>query len=95
MAIERIPSFDPKSVLARVGDGRSIGNYRKDQVVFSQGNPADAVFYIRKGKVKISVVAQQGKEQSSLFLEQVSFSTRPAWPAKRGDWRQSRRLPNR
>jgi CRP/FNR family cyclic AMP-dependent transcriptional regulator len=51
-----------KSFLAKVGEGRSIGKYRKDQIVFSQGAPADAVFYIQKGKAKVTVVSQQGKE---------------------------------
>ncbi|MGA8294566.1 MAG: Crp/Fnr family transcriptional regulator [Rhodoplanes sp.] len=55
-------SFDPKSFLAKVGDGRSVEKYRKDQIVFSQGDPADAVFYIRKGKVKVTVVSEHGKE---------------------------------
>ena len=62
MASKRRRSFDPKSFLARVGDGHSIAKYRKGQVVFSQGEPADAVFYIRKGKVKLTVVSEQGKE---------------------------------
>jgi len=63
MAIKRRrPSFDPKSFLAKVGDGRSIGKYRKDEILFAQGDPADAVFYIQKGKVKITVVSEQGKE---------------------------------
>ena len=62
MAIKRRPSFDPKSFLAKVGEGRSIGKYRKDQIVFSQGDPADAVFYIQKGKTKVTVVSKQGKE---------------------------------
>ncbi len=62
MAIKRRPSFDPKSFLAKVGEGRSIGKYRKDQIVFSQGDPADAVFYIQKGKTKVTVVSEQGKE---------------------------------
>jgi CRP/FNR family cyclic AMP-dependent transcriptional regulator len=62
MAIKRQPSFNPKSFLAKVGENRSIGRYRKDQIVFSQGDPADAVFYIQKGKVKITVVSEQGKE---------------------------------
>ena len=39
MAIKSGPSFDPKSFLAMVGEGRSIGEYRKDQIVFSQGDP--------------------------------------------------------
>lgn len=62
MASKHRRSFDPKSFLARVGDGHSIAKYRKGQVVFSQGEPADAVFYIRKGKVKLTVVSEQGKE---------------------------------
>ena len=44
MALKRRASFDPKSFLAMVGEGRGIGEYRKDQTVFSQGDPADAVF---------------------------------------------------
>src|SRR5579864_8608787 len=55
-------SFDPKTFLARVGDGRSLAKYRKGQIVFSQGDTCDAVFYIQKGKVKITVVSEQGKE---------------------------------
>jgi CRP/FNR family transcriptional regulator, cyclic AMP receptor protein len=62
MAIKRRLSFNPKSFLAKVGEGRSIGKYRKDQTVFSQGSPADAVFFIQKGKVKVTVVSEQGKE---------------------------------
>ena len=62
MAPKRRPSFNPKSFLAKVGEGRSIGRYRKDQIVFSQGDPANAVFYIQKGKVKVTVVSEQGKE---------------------------------
>ena len=66
-------SFDPKSFLAKVGEGRSIGTYRKDQIVFSQGDPADAVFYIQKGKVKVTVVSEQGKEAVVAILEADEF----------------------
>jgi hypothetical protein len=45
MAIKRKASFDPKAFLAKVGEGRSIGEYHKDQTVFAQGDPADAVFW--------------------------------------------------
>ncbi len=62
MVIEQGPSFDPKSFLAKVGEGRSIGKYRENQVVFSQGDAADFVFYIQKGNVKLTVVSEQGKE---------------------------------
>jgi CRP/FNR family transcriptional regulator, cyclic AMP receptor protein len=54
--------FDPKIFLAKVGDGKTISKYRKDQIVFSQGQVADAVFYIQKGEVKLTVVSEQGKE---------------------------------
>ncbi len=62
MAIKSRPSFDTHSFLAKVGEGRSIGRYRQNQIVFSQGDPADAVFYIQKGKVKNTIVSEQGKE---------------------------------
>src|SRR5689334_19192172 len=58
---KKVP-FDPKVFLATVNGGRSISKYRRNQKVFSQGSPADAVFYIHKGKVKITVVSEQGKE---------------------------------
>jgi len=54
--------FDPKVFLDTESIGRTISKYRKDQTVFSQGSSADAVFYIQKGKVKITVVSEQGKE---------------------------------
>lgn len=54
--------FDPKQFLARIGAGRSIAKYQMDQPVFTQGEPASAVYYVQKGKIKISVLAQSGKE---------------------------------
>jgi CRP-like cAMP-binding protein len=73
MATKPRPSFNPKSFLAKVGEGRSIGKYRKEQIVFSQGDPADAVFYIQKGKVKITVVSEQGKEAVVAILGANEF----------------------
>jgi CRP/FNR family cyclic AMP-dependent transcriptional regulator len=55
-------SFDPKIFLAKVGEGKTISKYRKDQVVFSQGQAADAVFYIQQGRIKLTVISEQGKE---------------------------------
>jgi CRP/FNR family cyclic AMP-dependent transcriptional regulator len=55
-------TFDPQKFLANVGEGKIVSNYRRDQVVFSQGEIADAVFYIQQGKVKFTVVSEQGKE---------------------------------
>jgi CRP-like cAMP-binding protein len=59
---KRKPPFDPTVFLDTESVGRTISKYRKDQTVFSQGGSADAVFYIQKGKVKITVVSEQGKE---------------------------------
>jgi len=56
------PSFDPMTFLATVSRGRSVSEYAKDAIVFRQGNAADAVFYIQKGKIKITVESKQGKE---------------------------------
>jgi CRP/FNR family transcriptional regulator, cyclic AMP receptor protein len=66
-------SFDPKIFLAKVGEGRSIVRYLKDQTVFSQGDPADAVFYIQLGKVKVTVVSEQGKEAVVAILGTNKF----------------------
>jgi CRP-like cAMP-binding protein len=55
-------TFDPKVFLAKVNGGRTISNYRADQVVYRQGTPADSVFYIQKGKAKVTVISEQGKE---------------------------------
>ena len=73
MAAKRRPSFDPKSFLAKVGDGRSLSPYRKGQIVFSQGDPADEVFYIQKGKVKVTVISEQGKEAVVAILAADEF----------------------
>jgi CRP/FNR family transcriptional regulator, cyclic AMP receptor protein len=73
MALKRRPSVDPKSFLAKVGEGRSIGEYRKDEIVMAQGDPADAVFYIQSGKVKVSVVSEQGKEAVVAMLGANDF----------------------
>jgi CRP-like cAMP-binding protein len=55
-------SFDPRLFLATVDGGKSLTGYRKNEVVFSQGDPADAVFYIRTGKIKLAVTSKQGKQ---------------------------------
>src|ERR1017187_8787150 len=69
----RKPPFDPKIFLAKVGAGRNIIDYRKGQVVFSQGDPANAIFYIQKGKLKITVISKQGKEAVIAILAAGDF----------------------
>jgi CRP/FNR family cyclic AMP-dependent transcriptional regulator len=73
MPPKRRPPFDPKAFLAHVGEGRSIGQYAKGEVVFSQGDPADAVFFIQKGKAKLTVVSDQGKEAVVALLGRNEF----------------------
>ncbi|MGD0224623.1 MAG: Crp/Fnr family transcriptional regulator [Terriglobia bacterium] len=58
----RTTTFNPKALLERVEEGRSVATYGRKQAVFSQGDPADAVFYVQKGRVKLTVVSKQGKE---------------------------------
>src|SRR6201982_2799449 len=69
----RNAAFDPKIFLAKVGDGKTISKYQKDQIVFSQGDVADAVFYIQKGKIKLTVVSERGKEAVVGILEPSHF----------------------
>lgn len=57
-----LPEFNAQSFLDTVGVGRFIGKYRAGEAVFLQGDAADAVFYIQKGKVQITVLSKQGKE---------------------------------
>jgi CRP-like cAMP-binding protein len=59
---DRGQQFDPKKFLAKIGGGRTIARYRKNQRVFSQGEDADSIFYIQKGRVKVTVVSKHGKE---------------------------------
>jgi cAMP-binding proteins - catabolite gene activator and regulatory subunit of cAMP-dependent protein kinases len=55
-------AFDPKAFLGRIGEGKTVEKYRKNQKIFSQGDIADTVFFIQKGKVKITVLSEHGKE---------------------------------
>jgi CRP/FNR family cyclic AMP-dependent transcriptional regulator len=66
-------SFDPKVFLAKVGEGKTILEYGKGQVVFAQGDAADTVFYIQKGRVKVVVISEQGKEAVVGILEPGQF----------------------
>ena len=67
------PPFDPKVFLSKVNGGRAIAEYRKDKIIFRQGDPSDAVFYIQSGKVKTTVVSEQGKEAVVALLGTGDF----------------------
>jgi CRP/FNR family cyclic AMP-dependent transcriptional regulator len=66
-------AFDPKVFLAKVGDGKTILEYGKGQIVFAQGDAAGTVFYIQKGRVKVVVISEQGKEAVVGILEPGQF----------------------
>jgi CRP/FNR family cyclic AMP-dependent transcriptional regulator len=65
--------FDPKQFLSKVAEGRTIQSRKSGHVVFAQGDAADALFYIQKGKIKLSVVSTQGKEAVVAILEADAF----------------------
>ena len=66
------PPFDPKTLRAIMG-GKTPKEYRKRQIVFVQGAPADAIFYIQKGRVKLSIVSTKGKERVVAILAAGDF----------------------
>jgi CRP/FNR family cyclic AMP-dependent transcriptional regulator len=66
-------SFDWKEFIAAVDRGRTVSSYPQGKTIFAQGEPADAVFYIHKGKVKKTVVSEQGKEAVVAILGPDEF----------------------
>src|ERR1700730_6907503 len=73
MKAKQEQTFDPKIFLAKIGKGRTLKDYQQNQMIFSQGDLADAIFYIQKGKVKLTVVSQQGKEAVVAILGAGDF----------------------
>src|SRR3984893_16365980 len=65
--------LDPRSFLGRAGLGRATEKYEKNQKIFGQGEVADAVFFIQKGKVKITVLSEHGKEAVVAILSEGQF----------------------
>jgi CRP/FNR family cyclic AMP-dependent transcriptional regulator len=65
--------FDPQAFLAKVGDGKTVLTFHKNEIVFSHGDAADAVFYIQKGRVKVVVLSEQGKEAVVGIFEPGQF----------------------
>jgi CRP-like cAMP-binding protein len=66
-------AFDPKAFLTRIDNGRTTREYRNKQIVFSQGDAADAVFYVQSGRVKLTVLSTRGKEAVIGVLDRESF----------------------
>jgi CRP-like cAMP-binding protein len=72
-APERTDSFDPHLHLTKLSVGKTTRAYQTDEFVFSQGDAADAVFYLQSGKVKLTVVSKSGKEAVVAILPEASF----------------------
>jgi CRP-like cAMP-binding protein len=70
---KQIAPFDPQTFLKQIGSGKTALTSPKKQILFSQGDKADAVFYIQAGNVKLTVVSEQGKEAIVAILEKGSF----------------------
>jgi CRP/FNR family transcriptional regulator, cyclic AMP receptor protein len=76
MAIARTSknrSFDPQSFLAGIGEGRKVQSFEKNKTIFAQGDEADAIFYLQKGRIKLTVVSQTGKEATIGILTDDAF----------------------
>jgi CRP/FNR family transcriptional regulator, cyclic AMP receptor protein len=74
VAAKRKRNSDSKTFLTTIGEGRTIVPYTKNQMIYAQGDPCDALFYIQKGQVKLTVVSQNGKEATIGILNQDDFS---------------------
>jgi CRP/FNR family cyclic AMP-dependent transcriptional regulator len=73
VATKKKRGFDPDTFLATIGEGRKILAVLKRQPIFAQGDAADSVFYIRKGKVRLTVVSQTGRAATIGILNEDSF----------------------
>jgi len=73
VAVKKISKFDPKTFLSTLNGGRKIEAFSNKQTIFAQGDSSDAVFYIKEGKVKLTVVSKVGKEATIGILNEGAF----------------------
>jgi len=72
-ANKKVRAFDPNTFLATIGEGRRLVAIAKKRTIFAQGDEADSVFYIQKGKVRLTVVSKTGKEATIAILGEGEF----------------------
>jgi CRP-like cAMP-binding protein len=72
-AAKKLSKFDPRTFLSTINGGRKIAAFLKKQTIFAQGDPSDAVFYIKEGKVKLTIVSKAGKEATIGVLNKGDF----------------------
>ena len=73
LGLKPIRRFDPREFLANAGLGRSVHHYKPKHIIFSQGDPSDSIFYIQQGRVRLSVLSEQGKEATIALLGPGDF----------------------
>src|SRR3954449_9929808 len=73
VALKKTSEFSPKDFLATIGTGRKLVSVPKKRAIFSQGDKADAIFYVQKGRVRLSVVSQSGKEATIGIVHEGEF----------------------
>jgi CRP-like cAMP-binding protein len=73
MPAKKKSAFDPRKFLATIGEGRKVFAFPKKQPIFTQGDVADAVFYLQEGKVRLTVVSKAGKEATLGILSEGEF----------------------
>ena len=72
-AAKKLGKFNPKTFLSTIDGGRKVATFAEKKMIFAQGDSSDAVFYIQKGKVKLTVVSESGKEATIGILNEGSF----------------------
>ena len=89
-ALKKNGGFDPNIFLATIGDGRKILAVPKKQVIFAQGDDADAIFYVQKGKVRLTVVSKIGKEATIAIVSEGNFFGEGSLAGQLLGWAQPR-----
>jgi CRP/FNR family cyclic AMP-dependent transcriptional regulator len=70
---KKIPPFDPQAFLSKANGARTVSKYATNQTIYQQGDPADSIFYIQSGKVKLTVTSEEGKEAVVAVLGSDDF----------------------
>jgi CRP-like cAMP-binding protein len=73
VAAKKLSKFDPKTFLSTINGGRKIEAFSRKETIFVQGDSSDAVFYIKQGKVRLTVVSEMGKEATIGILNEGAF----------------------
>jgi CRP/FNR family transcriptional regulator, cyclic AMP receptor protein len=73
VASKKLSKFDPNTFLSTINGGRKIEAFAKRETIFAQGDSSDAVFYIKEGKIKLTVVSEIGKEATIGILNEGAF----------------------